>query len=293
MRLVLVTGMSGAGKSVVIRLLEDTVYYCVDNLPLRFLVDVTQYLNANGHVDLAVSIDARSEAELSELPELLGQLRRDGHDIKVLFLTASDTALVKRYSESRRRHPMTQRLARAGKNSAAEEPTLLDSIQAERELLAPLVGKAHTIDTSDLHPNALRNWVREFVASPRVHLTLTFESFAFKDGIPVAADLVFDVRNLPNPFYDPQLRPLTGLDQPVIDFLVAVPEVAQMTQDIGDFIERWLPGYLADNRHYVTVAIGCTGGQHRSVYVTEQLASRFRAKEHVVVRHRSIQRSAK
>jgi UPF0042 nucleotide-binding protein len=297
MRFVLVTGMSGAGKSVVIRLLEDIGYYCVDNLPLRFLVDVAQSLNASGHADVAVSIDARSEAELSELPELLGQLRRDGHDIKVLFLTCSDAALVKRYSESRRRHPLTQRLARPPRDADADpagaEPTLLDSIQAERELLAPLVGKAHTIDTSDLHPNTLRNWVREFVASPRVHLTLTFESFAFKDGIPVAADLVFDVRNLPNPYYDPALRPLTGLDAPVADFLAAVPAVGQMTQEIGDFIERWLPGYLADNRHYVTVAIGCTGGQHRSVYVVEQLAQRFRGKEHVVVRHRSMQRAGK
>lgn len=293
MRFVLVTGMSGAGKSVVIRLLEDVGYYCVDNLPLGFLVDVAQTLNASGHADVAVSIDARSDAELSELPERIAQLRRDGHDIKVLFLTASDAALVKRYSESRRRHPMTQRLMRATTGNVAEEPTLLESIQAERELLAPLVGKAHTIDTSDLHPNALRNWVREFVASPRVNLTLTFESFAFKDGIPVAADLVFDVRNLPNPFYDPQLRPLSGLDTPVIDYLAAVPEVAQMTQDIGDFIERWLPGYLADNRHYVTVAIGCTGGQHRSVYVSEQLAKRFRPHEHVVVRHRSMQRAGR
>jgi RNase adapter protein RapZ len=289
MRIVLVTGLSGAGKSVVIRLLEDIGYYCVDNLPLRFLLDVAQHLDHAGHPDLAVSIDARSEAELSELPQLLKGLRDGGHDIKTLYLTASDNALVKRYSETRRRHPLAQRLLR---RDGAHEPTLLESIQAERELLAPLVGLGHSIDTSDLHPNTLRQWVREFVAAPRVNLTLAFESFAFKDGIPVAADLVFDVRNLPNPFYEAQLRPLTGLDAPVIEYLAAAAGVTAMVADIGGFIARWLPGYLADNRHYLTVAVGCTGGQHRSPYVVEQLADRFRGSEHVVVRHRAIQRQA-
>jgi UPF0042 nucleotide-binding protein len=289
MRIVLVTGMSGAGKSVVIRLLEDIDYYCVDNLPLRFLRDVAQHLDRAGHPDLAVSIDARSEAELSELPILLNGLREGGFDIKTLYLTASDSALVKRYSETRRRHPLALRLQR---KEGGREPTLLESIQAERDLLAPLVGLGHSIDTSDLHPNTLRQWVREFVAAPRVNLTLAFESFAFKDGIPVAADLVFDVRNLPNPFYDPALRPLTGLDAPVADYLATAPGVGAMIADIGSFIERWLPGYLADNRHYLTVAVGCTGGQHRSPYVVEQLARRFCDSEHVVVRHRAIQRQA-
>jgi UPF0042 nucleotide-binding protein len=268
MRIVLVTGMSGAGKSVVIRLLEDIGYYCVDNLPLRFLLDVALHLDRAGHPDLAVSIDARSEAELSELPVLLKGLREGGHDIKTLYLTASDSALVKRYSETRRRHPLAQRLQR---KDVAREPTLLESIQAERELLAPLVGLGHSIDTSDLHPNTLRHWVREFVAAPRANLTLSFESFAFKDGA---------------------LRPLTGLDAPVADYLAAAAGVTTMIADIGGFIERWLPGYLADHRHYLTVAVGCTGGQHRSPYVVEQLARRFRGSEHVVVRHRAIQRQA-
>lgn len=289
MRIVLVTGLSGAGKSVVIRLLEDIGYYCVDNLPLRFLLEVAQHLDRAGHPDLAVSIDARSEADLSDLPMLLDGLHEGGHDIKTLYLTASDTALVKRYSETRRRHPLAQRLQR---KDIAREPTLLESIQAERELLAPLVGLGHNIDTSDLHPNTLRHWVREFVSAPRVHLTLAFESFAFKDGIPVAADLVFDVRNLPNPFYDAALRPLTGLDAPVAAYLAAAAGVPSMIADIGGFIERWLPGYLADNRHYLTVAVGCTGGQHRSPYVVEQLARRFDGRAHVVVRHRAIQRPA-
>ena len=290
MRLVLITGMSGSGKSVALRLLEDIGYYCVDNLPLQFLPDVSIHLDRAGYHEVAVSIDARSEAALSDLPTLLDGLHAAGHDVKVLFLTSSDAALVQRYSESRRRHPLAQRLRKH--NGSEAEPTLLESIQAERELIAPLIGMGHTIDTSGLHPNTLRNWIREFVAAPRVHLTLAFESFPFKDGIPVAADLVFDVRNLPNPFYDPALRPLTGLDQPVIDFLAAAPVVDEMIEDITGFIDKWLPGYLADNRHYITVAIGCTGGQHRSPYVVEQLARRFGGKERVLVRHRALNRRA-
>ncbi|MCU0951337.1 MAG: RNase adapter RapZ [Burkholderiaceae bacterium] len=288
MRLVLITGMSGSGKSVALRLLEDIGYYCVDNLPLQFLPDVSMHLDRAGYRDLAVSIDARSEAALSELPTLLDGLQHAGHDIKVLFLTASDGALVQRYSESRRRHPLAQRLLKH--HGGSSEPTLVESIQAERDILAPLISIGHTIDTSELHPNTLRTWIREFVAAPRVNLTMAFESFPFKDGIPVAADLVFDVRNLPNPFYDPQLRPLTGLDAPVIAFLRAAPVVEEMIEDITAFIDKWLPGYLADNRHYITVAIGCTGGQHRSPYVVEELARRFGGREKVLIRHRALNR---
>lgn len=289
MRLVLITGMSGSGKSVALRLLEDVGYYCVDNLPLPFLSDVSGHLDRAGYRDLAVSIDARSEAALADLPSMVDALYAAGHDVKVLFLTASDGTLVQRYSESRRRHPLAQRLLKLG-GSASEEPTLLESIQAERDILGPLIAFGHTIDTSTLHPNTLRQWIREFVDAPRVKLTLTFESFPFKEGIPVAADLVFDVRNLPNPFYDPKLRPLTGLDGAVIDFLRAAPVVEEMIEDITAFIDKWLPGYLADNRHYITVAIGCTGGQHRSPYVVEQLARRFGGRERVVVRHRALNR---
>lgn len=286
MRVVLVTGMSGSGKSVVIRLLEDIGYYCVDNLPARFLTDVCSHLVDAGYRDLAVSIDARSASSLADLPGIAATLRAAGHDVKVLFLTAATDELVRRYSETRRRHPLAQRLAAARADRA--EPTLLEAIEAERELLAPLEALGHSIDTSRLHVNTLRHWVRAFVDSPRGNLTLAFESFAFKDGLPVAADLVFDVRNLPNPFYDRQLRPLTGLDAPVVAFLASAPMVGEMIDDIGNFIDKWLPGYLADNRHYVTVAIGCTGGQHRSPYVVEQLAKRFGSRERVLARHRAI-----
>lgn len=285
MRVVLVTGLSGSGKSVAIRLLEDMGYYCVDNLPAQFLADVCAHLANAGYRDLAVSIDARSEGLIGDLPSVIGALRTFGHDVKVLFLTASTDALVQRYSETRRRHPMAQRLLKEG---MAEEPTLTEAIEAERALLEPLNAVAHLIDTSHLPAGTLRRWVLDFVGSPRAPLTLAFESFAFKDGIPLAADLVFDVRNLPNPYYDRELRPLTGLDPPVVAFLASLPTVGQMIDDIGAFIGRWLPSYVADNRHYLTVAIGCTGGQHRSPYVAEQLAERFRAQGHVVVRHRAI-----
>ncbi len=283
------TGMSGSGKSVAIRLLEDIGYYCVDNLPARFLADVGMFLAAAGYNDLAVSIDARSEASLGDLPGIVAGLRRAGYDVRILFLTASTHALVARYSETRRRHPLSQRLIASG--AVDHEPTLTECIDAERELLAPLDALGHTIDTSDLQANTLRQWVREFVDSPPTHLTLAFESFAFKYGIPVAADLVFDVRNLPNPHYDPVLRPQTGLDEPVAAYLAAMPIVGQMIDDIAAFIDKWLPSYVADNRHYVTVAIGCTGGKHRSVYVVAELARRFGTRQHVIARHRAISRS--
>ncbi len=283
MHVVLITGMSGSGKSVALRLLEDIGYYCVDNLPARFLSELCAHLMTAGYRDLAVSIDARSEASLEDLPPMVERMRDAGHDIKVLFLTASDTELVQRYSESRRRHPLAQRLIHQG-----IEPTLTEAIAAERHFLAPLDNIGHRIDTSGLLPATLRNWVRDFVDCPRVHLTLAFESFAFKTGLPLAADLVFDVRNLPNPYYDNALRRLTGLNKPVADFLAATPVVGEMIDDIARFIGRWLPGYIADNRHYVTVAVGCTGGQHRSVYVVEELARRFEAQENVLTRHRAL-----
>lgn len=284
MRIVLVTGMSGSGKSVAIRLLEDAGYYCVDNLPPQFLLDLCSYLDRTGHRDVAVSVDARSEATLADVPVMIATLRGFGHDVRVLFLTASDAALVQRFSETRRRHPMALRELERGGAS-----TVTEAIALERGLLEPLAEIGHSIDTSGLQPNLLRHWVRQFVDSPRANLTLSFESFAFKDGIPVAADLVFDVRNLPNPHYDLQLRPLTGRDDAVAAFLLAAPQVQDMINDIAAFIEKWLPSYVAENRHYVTVAIGCTGGRHRSVYVVEELARRFTRRESVLVRHRGIE----
>jgi UPF0042 nucleotide-binding protein len=289
MRLVLITGMSGSGKSVALRLLEDIGYYCVDNLPPRFLAQLAAYLADAGQEEVAVSVDARSELSLGELPQIIGHLRNAGHDLRVLFLTASTEALMHRYSETRRRHPLSGRLALA---EHGPEPTLAESIEAERELLAPLDKSGYVIDTSGLAPATLREWVRQFAGAAPATLTLAFESFAFKNGVPAATDLLFDVRNLPNPFYEPALRPLTGLDTPVMDYLARAPIVAGMIDDIDEFIEKWLPSYHADNRHYLTVAIGCTGGQHRSPYVVERLAARFAARhrERVLTRHRALAR---
>jgi UPF0042 nucleotide-binding protein len=284
MRIVLVTGMSGSGKSVAIRLLEDAGYYCIDNLPSRFLGDVCAILEGTGHGDVALSVDSRSEAALDDIPAIVAMLRANGHDVRVLFLTASTAALVQRYSETRRRHPMSMRVRPQG-----AEATLTESIQLERELLSPLVNISHVIDTSELHPNTLRQWVRQFTDLPPAALVLAFESFAYKQGVPYAADFVFDVRNLPNPHYDPLLRPLTGRDPPVMAYLQRAPEAGQMLDDISSFLDKWLPSYVADNRHYITVAIGCTGGRHRSVYMVEELARRFGMHRSVLVRHRGIE----
>lgn len=282
MEIVLISGLSGSGKSVALNLLEDAGYYCVDNLPVVMLNVLVGMLREEGVRKVAVAVDARSGHGIEQLPGKLSKLSRSDGDsetrVTLLFLHASDEALIKRYSESRRRHPL-----------AGEGVTLVEAIRAERELLEPLSALGHRIDTSNLKANALREWVRQFIESdPGQGLTLMFESFGFKHGIPLDADLVFDVRCLPNPHYDPALRPQTGRDQPVIDFLEAEAEVCQMRDDIRRFIATWLPCYIKDNRNYLTVAIGCTGGQHRSVYLAEWLGREFADHARVLVRHRTL-----
>ncbi len=284
-QLIIVTGLSGSGKSIAIRQLEDSGYYCLDNLPADFLESVVTHLAMHGQQKLAVSIDARSQLNLETARAAIERLAKAGCDVRVLFLTASTPELVRRFSETRRRHPLTG----LQENGSADR-TLNDAICMEREMLAPATQYAHVIDTTGLLPNTLRDWVRGFAQAEQSMMTLAFESFAFKNGIPVAADLVFDVRNLPNPYYDPALRPLTGLDQPVADFLEKCPDVQEMIGDIEAFLTKWLPSYEAQNRHYLTIAIGCTGGQHRSVYVANTLGERFRSKALTVVRHRNLAR---
>jgi UPF0042 nucleotide-binding protein len=283
LRVVLLTGISGSGKSVALRLLEDTGFTCIDNLPVRFLADVIQSARDDGIERIAVAIDVRSPGELAELPGVIADVRgMGGTTVRVVFLDADTVTLVQRYSESRRRHPLTERLQRGGKS-----PSLQDSIALERELLEPLREKAHIIDTSDLKPGQLRAWIRDLVQEDRPALVLTFESFAYKRGVPRDADLVFDVRCLPNPYYDSALRPLTGLDAPVARYLESFESVRQMVDDIAAFLSKWLPRYTEDTRSYLTVAIGCTGGQHRSVYIVEQLAKRFSDHRPLLVRHRT------
>jgi UPF0042 nucleotide-binding protein len=277
MQLVLITGLSGSGKSVALNVLEDSGYYYVDNLPARLLPQTMGYLAGAGHPSAAISVELRSAEALAELPRQIADFRERGHDVRVLFLEAKTDTLIKRFSETRRRHPLSDgRL------------TLTECIERERALLSGLADVAARIDTSDLGPSALRSWVKDFIGASATGLTLLFESFGYKHGIPLDADLVFDVRSLPNPNYDPRLRPFTGRDQPVIEFLGAEPRVRKMLDDIGRFVADWLPEFARDNRSYLTVAIGCTGGQHRSVYFVEALAARFRRQAQVLVRHREI-----
>ena len=278
MDLILISGLSGSGKSVALHLLEDAGYYCVDNLPVIMLTVLVRMLKEEGIAKVAVAVDARSGDGIELLNDKLALLEKEGTQATFIFLHASPETLLKRYSESRRRHPL-----------AAHGQTLEEAIRAESELLEPISTLGHRIDTSNLKANALREWIRQFIEStPGSGLTLMFESFGFKHGIPLDADFVFDVRCLPNPHYDNDLRVLTGKDQPVVDFLEAEEEVCRMRDDIARFVATWLPSFIRDNRNYLTVGIGCTGGQHRSVYIAEWLAREFADQARVLVRHRTL-----
>ncbi|MGH8720172.1 MAG: RNase adapter RapZ [Burkholderiales bacterium] len=275
MKLILISGLSGSGKSVALNVLEDGGFYCVDNLPAKLLPELVSFLKTGGYSKVAVSIDVRSGATLDDLPLHLAELKRKAVDTRVLFLEAKTDTLVKRYSETRRRHPLSD-----------DTLTLPECIEKERDLLDAVAPLAHHVDTSDLSPNALRAWIKDFVSIDRSRITLLFESFGFKHGLPLDADIVFDVRCLPNPHYDPKLRPFTGKDEKVIRFIESDPDSIKMYEDIRRFIESWLPCYIRDNRSYLTVALGCTGGRHRSVYFAESLARHFRREFQVLVRHR-------
>ncbi|HEX8987906.1 MAG TPA: RNase adapter RapZ [Rhodocyclaceae bacterium] len=279
MHLVLISGLSGSGKSIALNVLEDGGYYCVDNLPATLLPELVAELQREGYERAAVAMDMRGGASIAALPKHLRDLQSDpGIDLRFIFLDARDEVLIQRFSETRRRHPL-----------AVGDTTLAEAIRKEREALEMLAELGHPIDTSNLRANALRSFIKDFIAlDEKDGLTLLFQSFGFKHGLPLDADLVFDVRCLPNPHYDPQLRPLTGCDAPVIAFLENQPEVGRMLADIRRFVEDWLPSYIRDSRSYLTVALGCTGGQHRSVYFAERLAQHFKGKVRVLVRHRAL-----
>jgi len=277
MQLVLISGLSGSGKSVALNVLEDSGYYCVDNLPVTLVVPLLESLAGSGHEHVALSMDARSGTSVRQLPQTVAALKQKGVDVRLLFLEAKDDALIKRFSETRRRHPLSE-----------GGLTVAESIARERELLGDIGESAHHIDTSELSPNTLRGWIKNLVEVDRSRLTLLFESFGFKQGIPLDADFVFDVRCLPNPYYDPRLRELTGLDAAVVAFLDANEPTQNMYRDIHAFIATWLPAIVRDNRSYLTVAIGCTGGQHRSVYFAERLGAAFREDNQVMIRHRQV-----
>ena len=268
MQINLITGISGSGKSVALRAFEDAGYDCVDNLPVTLLESLITTLANEKSERVAVAIDARRGQSIAELPQILENLRRN-HQVRIVFLNADTNTLIQRFSETRRRHPLS------GKTQETQAATLIEAIDKERSLLEPLRTQAHSIDTSNLPAHALRSWIQDLLKDKPQGLTVIFESFGFKKGLPSEADLVFDVRCLPNPHYDKTLRPLSGKDQPVREFLEKIPEVVSMENDIVQFIEKWLPHYIADGRSYLTVAIGCTGGQHRSVYLVSCIMAHF------------------
>ncbi len=277
MQLFLISGLSGSGKSVALKTLEDAGFYCVDNLPSELLPNLVDQLLPAGYQNIAVSVDVRNAHSVQVLPSTLLQLMQKELAVHVLFLDAQTETLVKRFSETRRLHPLNDGVR-----------TLPECVRYERELLAEISNIGHHIDTTELNANALRAWIKQFIKVDRARLTLLFESFGFKHGIPLDADLVFDARCLPNPFYTPELRPLTGNDAPVVEFLENIPAAQELFDDIRNFVERWLPCFVADNRSYLTVAIGCTGGQHRSVYLAEKLARHFERQQQALVRHREL-----
>lgn len=279
MQLFIISGLSGSGKSIALNAFEDAGFFCVDNLPALLLSELVAHLKSEGQRRVAVAIDMRSGASVDTLPPQLKRLEYAGVTVRLIFLDARDDVLIARFSETRRRHPL-----------AIGEMTLAEAIAREREALASLIEHGHRIDTSDLRPNALRTLLKELMGMAGSGLILVFSSFGYKHGLPLDADLVFDVRCLPNPYYDPQLRPLTGRDAPVADFLAKDGEVRKMLAHVIAFLDAWLPSYAAENRAYLTVAFGCTGGQHRSVWFAEQLAEHYRKQGSypVLVRHRSL-----
>lgn len=284
MRLFIVSGISGAGKSVALHALEDLGFHCIDNLPVGLLPAFGAELlkiEPEQREDAAVGIDVRNlTGDLSNFPMALKELEDAGFDCKTVFLDADDATLIKRFSETRRRHPLTD-----------DDLPLEDAIHQERMLLKPVSSLAEILfDTSRTNVHQLREMVQtQLGENTSGTMSVLFQSFGFKHGTPIEADFIFDIRCLPNPHWDPQLRSLTGRDPEVARFLESQPAVGQMFEDIAGFLERWLPAFAAENRSYLTIAIGCTGGQHRSVYFVERLATHFRKKNTAILtRHREL-----
>jgi len=282
LEMVLITGMSGSGKSVALHALEDAGYYCVDNLPPELLNSFVELERQHGASKVAIAMDVRSAISLPLVPKQLEQLRASGVALQSLFLDANTETLVRRFSETRRLHPLSRM------DASDQHRALVDAIELERELLGDMREQSHVLDTSMIRSSQLQGYVKSLVSASASQLTLVFESFAFKRGVPLDADYVFDVRMLPNPHYESGLRDLTGKDEAVANYLRTHPEVDEMFTDIEKFISRWLKALVRDHRSYVTVAIGCTGGQHRSVYLVEALALSFGQQWQTLKRHREL-----
>ncbi|TAG35767.1 MAG: RNase adapter RapZ [Polaromonas sp.] len=280
--MVVITGMSGSGKSVALNALEDAGYYCVDNLPPELLPPFVLLQEQLGTHKVAIAMDGRSATSLHFVPGQLKHLRSQGVAVRSLFLDAKTETLVRRFSETRRFHPLSRI------DGSDQHRTLVDAIEAERELLYDIREQAHVLDTSMIVSSQLQGYVKSLVSAPLNQLTLVFESFAFKRSVPLDADYVFDVRMLPNPHYEPGLRHLTGQDEGVANYLRSQVQVNEMFHHIEHFISYWLPALVKDHRSYVTVAIGCTGGQHRSVYLVEALTFRFGKQWNTLKRHREL-----
>lgn len=281
MKLVIVSGLSGSGKSIALQVLEDLEYYCIDNLPINMFEALTKEIIAAQHEYVAIGIDARNVAtELERFPEQIKQLQKNKIDCEIFFLEASDAALLKRFSETRRKHPLSN-----------QETPLSEAIIQERYLLEPISSKSDLrIDTSATNVHQLRDLIKDRVKkADNQSISIMFESFGFKHGVPINADFVFDIRCLPNPHWVPELRNLTGFDKAVSNYLDEYKEVEEMYNDIITFTDKWIPRFEADNRSYITIAIGCTGGQHRSVYLVNKLAKMTKTKHNnVLSRHREI-----
>ena len=282
LEIVLITGMSGSGKSVALHALEDAGYYCVDNLPPELLTSFVELEHRHHGNRVAIAMDVRSATSLHHVPQDLARLRKEGAAVQSIFLDATVDTLVRRFSETRRRHPLSNDDLQQGRKA------LVQIIELERELLADLREQSHVIDTSTIRASQLQSYVKSLMSTRQGQLTLVFQSFAFKRGVPMDADYVFDVRMLPNPHYEPTLRDLTGLDGPVAEFLQLQPQVMLMREHIQQFLAHWLEMLDRDHRSYVTVAIGCTGGQHRSVYLVERLAEAFGDRWTALRRHREL-----
>ena len=281
MKLLIISGRSGSGKSICLRLLEDQGFYCVDNLPLDLLPLFCQQIKQQ-HFKVAIGVDARSSSasDLGQFTTILEAACAQGYSPTILYLDASSNILLKRYSETRRKHPLTN-----------QDTPLKEAIEIERQLLAPIANVADIIiDTTQLNSQQLGNLLRERIIGQQNHnLSILLESFGYKHGIPAEADYIFDIRCLPNPYWEPSLRDLTGLDAAVIEYLAALPVVQNMQEDIITFLDKWIPKFASDNRCYLTIAIGCTGGRHRSVYLVDHLAHYYRQHySNILVRHREL-----
>lgn len=277
MRIILISGLSGSGKSIALRLLEDVGFVCVDNLPVKLLPGLIEHYAASQTAQLGVSVDIRSRFNPAEVLELVKRLRQLGHQVDLLFLTSSVPVLLRRFSETRRSHPL-----------AKEHQTLNESVAAEQQYMSTLQSFAYVIDTSLLNVPQLRRQIQQWLNLPVAPLRVVLESFGYKYGVPAGLDFVFDVRFLPNPYYDFDLRPFTGLDEAVKDFFARQPVMAEMIADLSGFLCRWLPEMEKESRSYVNIGIGCTGGQHRSVYIVQALVQQLNAYS-VIVRHRQLE----